>query len=92
MKYLSMGALLLIFLAMAAIGRAWDGFDANTTELVEITPDAVPQTGDTVNVKNYDTNNTVMGIVESVRRNPRTIEVVARYPDGSNHTLVMEGR
>lgn len=92
MKYLFMGALLLSGVAFGAMCLAWDGFDADTTELVEITPDVVPQPGDTINVKNYDTDSTVIGIVESVSRNRRTIEVVARYPDGNSHTFVMEGR
>lgn len=92
MKYLFMGAALLAMLATASIGLAWDGFDADTTELVEIKPDAVPRIGDTVNVKIYDTDSIVMAIIERVFRNKRTIEVVARYPDGSSHTLVMEGR
>lgn len=90
MKYLMLGAMLLSI--PASIVWAWDGFDADTAELVEITPDAVPAAGDTVSVKSYDTDSTAVCVVENVQRNSRTIEVVARYPDGSLHTLVMEGR
>lgn len=92
MKYLLMVALLCAATLQGAFGLAWDGFDADSTELVEISPDAVPQLGDSVNVKIYDTDSTVAGIVESVRRNRRTVEVIVRYPDGKSHTLVMEGR
>lgn len=82
----------MAMLALGAMASAWDGFDAESIELVEITPDAYPQTGDTITIKNYDQDNSVTGIVENVKRNRRTIEVVARYPDGTSHTLVMESR
>ena len=71
---------------------AWDGFDADTTELVEILPDVVPIPGQTIDVRSYDTDKTENCIVESVIRNRRTFEVAVRYPDGQKHILVMEGR
>lgn len=71
---------------------AWDGFDADSTDLVELTPDEVPQTGDTISVANHDSGAAEECLVMSVKRNRRTIEVVCRYLDGVEHTLVMEGR
>ncbi len=91
MKHVLMGIALLALLSLNVPASAWDGFDADTTELVEVIPDSVPETGDTISVKSYDTNNSVMGIVENVSRNKRTIEIVVRFPDGARHTLVMEG-
>lgn len=81
-----------LFLLLAAPGWAWDGFDAETSDLVEIIPDNVPSPGDTVTVKNYDHDTESKALVESVRRNSRTIEVVVFFPDSSQHTLVMESR
>lgn len=92
MKYLLTVMLLCTMALWGASGWAWDGFDADTTELVEITPDAVPQSGDAINVKIYDTDTTIAGVVESVKHNRRTVEVIVRYPDGKSHMLVMEGR
>ena len=71
---------------------AWDGFDADSAELVEIRPDVIPLPGQTVEVRNYDTDKMENCIVESVIRNRRTYEVVVFFPDGTKHTLVMEGR
>lgn len=71
---------------------AWDGFDADTTDLVEITPDKLPRAGDTVDVRNYESDTSQTCIVEAVNRNARTVEVVVRAPGGQIRTLVMEGR
>ena len=72
---------------------AWDGFDAETTELVEITPDRVPSRGETVEVRTYDGDTTETCLVESVIRNKRTVEVTVRTPQGNKRrTLVMEGK
>ena len=72
--------------------RAWDGFDAASTDLVEVNPDRVPSPGDTVDVRNYDTDTTETCLVESVSRNARTVELVVRTSSGAARTLVMEGR
>lgn len=79
-----------LFLPLTA--SAWDGFDADTTDLVEITPDKLPKSGETVDVRNYDTDTTQTCLVEVVNRNARTVEVIVRTPDGHQRTLVMEGR
>ena len=71
---------------------AWEGFDAATADLVEITPDRIPSRGETIEVRNYDKNTTETCLVESVIRNARTIEIVARTPGGEQKRLVMEGR
>lgn len=89
MKYLLLATLLL---CGGASAWAWDGFDADTSELVEITPDMVPAPGDTITVRNYDQDSESRAVVESVRRNSRTVEVVIFFPDSSKHTLVMESR
>lgn len=92
-----MKRLLTGFLLFFAIGAwipafAWDGFDADSADLVEIIPDNVPEPGAEISVKNHDANLTETCVVESVKRNRRTIEVAASCPDGKLHTLVMEGR
>lgn len=91
MKNLLVVLLFLTGLMNAATASAWDGFDADSADLVEIIPAAIPVPGDTVTVKNHDTDLDESCLVESVRRNLRTIEVVVAYPDGKLHVLVMEG-
>lgn len=92
MKYLLTGVLAagVFFLARAAF--AWEGFDAETADLVEILTDIVPAPGAKVDVRAYDTDSTQTCIVESVTRNRRTIEVVVKDPNGARRTLVMEMR
>lgn len=87
---LSLPALLALLLPTGT-ALAWDGFDAETSALVEILPEQVPAKGDTVDVRNYDTDTTETCLVEGVLRNKRTIEVIVRTPEGSKRrTLVME--
>ena len=86
------GAILLGSLVLPTAVMAWDGFDADTTDLVELTPDKLPATGEAVDVRDYDTDTTQTCLVVSVARNSRTIEVVVQAPDGKQRTLVMEGR
>lgn len=90
MKYLLLGMALLLICSGWSVCLAWDGFDADTANLVEIIPDRVPETGAAVDVRVYDTDETITCLVESVTRNRRTIEVVVRLPDGKMKTLVME--
>lgn len=92
MKYLLMAAWLGLACLIAPPCAAWDGFDADSADLVEIVPDAIPAPGTTVDVRVYDTDTTSTCLVESVTRNRRTIEVVVRDPDGTRRTLVMEAR
>ncbi|MDE5879891.1 MAG: DUF5334 domain-containing protein [Desulfovibrio sp.] len=92
MNHLFCGATLLGCLLSPMAAAAWDGFDADSADLVELTPDRLPAPGETVDVHNYDTDTTQTCLVESVARNSRTIEVVVRAPDGARRTLVMEGR
>lgn len=88
--------LFCIPLLMASLGYtgnalAWDGFDAESSALVEITPEQVPAKGDTIDVRNYDTDSTETCLVVRVQRNKRTIEIVVRTPEGNKQrTLVME--
>lgn len=84
--------LLAVLLWVPCTCLAWDGFDADSADLVEIEPDEIPQIGDTISVKNHDTDATEGGLVMSVKRNSRTIELVVRNPDGREHIFVMEGR
>lgn len=86
------GAILLGCLLWPWAVLAWDGFDADTTDLVELTPDKLPSPGEAVEVRDYDTDATQTCLVESVARNSRTIEVVVRTSDGKRRILVMEGR
>jgi hypothetical protein len=71
---------------------AWDGFDADTADLVEIITDKIPSRGDAVDIRHYDTDSVQTCLVESVLHNARTVEIVARSADGVKRTLVMEGR
>ncbi len=92
MKHLLLIAALLGCLCISVPAEAWDGFDADSADLVEVTPDHVPLRGDTVDVRNYDRDTTETCLVESVSRNARTVELVVRTPAGVQRTLVMEGR
>ena len=88
MKHIFMLALMLLAFGLPCL--AWDGFDSDTMELVEILPDVIPIPGQTIDVRSYDSDNTENVIVESVIRNKSTVEVTVRYPDGKKHILVME--
>lgn len=92
MKYLLIGALAPACLLSVQPAVAWDGFDADSSELVEIIPDALPEEGENVDVREYATDQTTTCLVKTVTRNSRTVEVVVRTPDGGTRTLVMEGR
>lgn len=92
MKYPFIIALMSLFLLAGSLCAAWDGFDADSGDLVEIMPDAIPSVGDRIEVHNYDQNKTERYHVESVRRNRRTIEVVVHDDNNLYRTLVMEGR
>ena len=92
MKHLLFGAALLGCVCMTIPALAWDGFDADSADLVEVIPDRVPSKGDAVDVRNYDKDATETCLVESVARNARTVELVVRTPAGVTRTLVMEGR
>lgn len=92
MNLLLRGAFLLGCLLLPTAVPAWDGFDADTADLVELMPDKLPAPGDTVDVREYDADVSQTYLVERVARNSRTVEVVVRAPDGSRRTLVMEGR
>lgn len=83
--------LLVGLLCTPGSALAWDGFDAESSALVAITPEQVPAKGDTIDVRNYDTDSTETCLVISVLRNKRTIEIVVRTPEANKQrTLVME--
>lgn len=83
----------LIALALPASALAWDGFDAETTGLVEIRSEIIPVSGEVVEVYDYDSDTTGPATVEDVRRNVRTIEVSLRDNEtGQRRVLIMEGR
>ncbi|MBQ9406073.1 MAG: DUF5334 family protein [Desulfovibrio sp.] len=92
MKYLLCLSALLGCLCVSGSAAAWDGFDADSADLVAVTPDRIPRQGDTVDVHNYDKDSTESCLVQSVTRNTRTVELVVRTASGTLHTLVMEGR
>lgn len=83
-------ACLIILFPFRAL--AWDGFDAESSDLVEIIPEEVPASGAVITVKDRELDTLETCLVKSVKRNRRTIEVAAECPDGRLHTLVMEGR
>ena len=92
MKYLFFCSAVAAFFCLPAIPHAWDGFDAATTDLVEVTPDAPPSVGAAVEVRDYATDTVQTCLVENVTRNARTLELAVLAPDGERRTLVMEGR
>lgn len=92
MKHLLLGVACAVFLLGGSVCLAWEGFDADTADLVEIIPDRVPEPGAAIDVHIYDKDETITCLVENVTRNRSTIEVVARDPDGRLKTLVMENK
>lgn len=90
MREIVLAACISILCAPCAF--AWDGFDADTGDLVELPLDSDPDPGDKITLNNKDTDNIQEAIVESVKRNRKTIEVVVRLQNGEARTLVMEGR
>lgn len=92
MKHLIFGLTALYLAMIPASAPCWDGFDADTADLVEIIPDVLPSIGATVDVRNYETEETEPCLIESITRNRKTIEVVVKTPSGAKRTLVMEYR
>ena len=89
-RFSSPFALLLFSLAPSPT-LAWDGFDANNAALVEVEPERVPAVTDTITVRNYKDERQQTCLVEEVRHNLRTIELVVRCPDTpALRTLVMD--
>lgn len=84
-------AVLLGWLFLPISALAWDGFDADSGDLVELASDRLPSRGETVDVRDYNRESPQTCLVESVVRNSRTVEVVVRTPDGKQRILVMEG-
>ena len=85
------GLILFLFLLSAPFAQAWDGFDADTAALIEVEPVRVPSEGDTITISYYRTDVRKTCLVEDVRRNPRTLELVVRCPEPNKlHTLVMD--
>ncbi len=78
--------------SLAVTASAWEGFDAETTDLVSLSPDKTPSRGDTVEVHNYDKEKDETCVIEHITLNARTTEVIVRMRDGTLRTLVMEGR
>ncbi|MDD6180599.1 MAG: DUF5334 family protein [Desulfovibrionaceae bacterium] len=77
-------------LCTAGAAFAWEGFDAATTALVEVTPALLPARGDTVEVRDMETEDVTSCRVARVDHNTRTVELVLIAPDGTHRILVME--
>lgn len=92
MKYISCALIFAGFWICSASVFAWDGFDAESIELVEIGTEGIPASGETIEIRNQESGVTKTAIVQSMKQNQRTVEIVVRYPDNTVHTLVMEGR
>lgn len=93
MKHILLAFACALLLALPAPASAWDGFDAETTGLVEVRSDIMPPVGDAVEVFDYDADVTFQATVVSVRRNVRTVELTVRDPDtGKPRLLIMESR
>jgi len=80
------------FLFCASPAFAWMGFDADTSELVEITPESVPSRGETIVVHDISLNENVSCLVREVVLNSQTVELRVSTPDGKKRVLVMESR
>ena len=88
---LSGGLVLLVFLLFAPCARAWDGFDADSAAFIEVEPVRVPSAGDVVTISYYTSDVRKTCLVEEVRRNLHTLELVVRCPEpDAMRTLVME--
>jgi len=86
------GGLVLFFLLVSAsLAKAWEGFDADTAAFIEVEPVRVPSKGDIITISHYKSDTRKTCLVEEVRHNLRTLELVIRCPgpDGKR-TLVME--
>lgn len=81
----------LAALLFACPAWAWDGFDAESAELVEITPAIIPSAGEVITLNNKDQDLIQDCTVINVTRNKATVEVVVQFLNGELHTLVMEG-
>lgn len=92
MRKIFLVSLVLAMLVLPSLLFAWDGFDAETADLVEVTPDNMPNVGDTIEIRSYEEESSYVALVESVKRNVRTIELLVRLPNGKQHILVMESR
>lgn len=83
-----------VFVVVAGAPRAsaWDGFDSNSGALVEVQPESVPAKGDTITVNVYQLDESRVCLVDDVRRNLLTLELVVRCSDAENvlRTLVMD--
>ena len=87
----SCGLVLFFFLVSAPFARAWDGFDAETAAFIEVEPARVPSGGDTITVSYYKSDIRKTCLVEEVRHNLRTLELVVRCPaPDAIRTLVMD--
>lgn len=84
--------LLMSILLCPSSPLAWDGFDSDTADLVEVAPDKMPNAGDTIEVRSYEKESNYVALVEGVKRNVRTVELLVRFSDGKQHILVMESR
>ena len=80
----------LLLSPMAA--SAWIGFDAETTELVEVTPENIPTKGDTIVVHDIPPDSSTSCLVREVLRNPHTTELRVATPQGTTRVLVLEGK
>jgi hypothetical protein len=85
------GLVLLLLLLSAPPAQAWDGFDAETAAFIEVAPARVPSKGDIVTISHYKSDISRTCLVEEVRHNLRTLELVIRCPEPDGiRTLVME--
>jgi len=89
---LPLGSLVLFFFLLSApLAEAWDGFDADTAAFIEVEPVRVPSEGDAITVSYYQSDVRKTCLVEDVRRNLHTLELVVRCPEpDAIRTLVME--
>lgn len=93
MKHTTIALFCALMLSLPVTAAAWDGFDAETTGLVEVKADKTPVAGDAVEIYDYDADDTFQATVLEVRRNVRTIELTVRDPEtGKPRVLIMESR
>lgn len=81
----------VVFLLLSTVAVAWDGYDSDTGESVEIGSGNLVRAGETVEIYDYEDGTYKDVDVESVTRYGSSVEVeVYDYESGEYRTLEMD--
>jgi len=87
----AMVALLMAMAMMAAPGWAWDGFDADTGDAVEIDKGNTVRPGRDIEIYNWNTGEYQDVTVDSIQRRGNSVEVeIYDYDTGEYRSLEMQ--